>query len=97
RWTHENWESDALRACDRLFNRSGHDPGRLRNLQIFQELVELLAIFCKVDRFRRGADDFHAGLLQGKREIQRSLPAELHDHSDVRSFRSLMLINCPDV
>ena len=43
--------------------------------------TEAAAILGKIDRLRIGADDFRAVALEFEREIQRSLPAELHDHA----------------
>src|SRR5690606_27850682 len=40
---------------------------------------EALAVFGAVDGIRRGADDRHAGLFQGAADLQRGLPAVLHD------------------
>src|SRR5207248_6583638 len=39
------------------------------------------AVFGKIDRLWRGADDGHAVALELEREIQRSLPTELHDYA----------------
>ena len=45
--------------------------------------VEALAILRQVDRVRRRAENRDAGLLQRQRQLQRRLPAELHDARDV--------------
>ena len=66
---------------------------RLRDLQLFEKLVEALAVFGEVDRLRRGADDRHAGRLQRKRKIQRRLSAELHDDADRRSGCGFVLVD----
>ena len=52
---------------------------RLRNAEIPQQLREPLAVLGQVDRIGRGAEDPDAGLLQRQRQLQRRLPAELHD------------------
>ena len=45
------------------FVDAGGEPiGRLAQLKPRQQLLEALAIFCKVDRVRRGAEDGDAGL-----------------------------------
>ena len=94
---HQHGISDASRAFDRFFDRRGHHAGRLRNLQFFEQLVEVLAIFGQIDRLGRSADDLHARLLQRQRQIQRSLSAELHDHADRRALRGFVLVDRPHV
>src|SRR5271169_3584637 len=49
--------SDLAGSFDGFLNRSGHRAGGLGNLQVFQQLVEMLAVFGKVNRFWRSADD----------------------------------------
>ena len=65
--------------------------GRLLQFQFVQHFLEALAIFGHVDRIRRGADDRHAVRFQVARELQRRLPAVLHDHAeglfDVHDFQ----------
>ena len=46
---HQHRISDLPRARDGLFDRGGHDAGRLRNLQLFQQFVEVLAVLGQVD------------------------------------------------
>ena len=46
-----------------------------------QQLLKLLAILGRLDRLDARADDRHARLLEPPREVQRRLPAELHDHA----------------
>ena len=57
-------------------------PRRLRNLQLLQQLAKAPAIFGQIDALGRGADDRHARGLQRQREVQRRLPAKLHDDAD---------------
>ena len=78
---------------DREADRGGHftrfgfrrrgAARRLRNAEIPQQLIESLAILRQVDRVRRRAENVDAGFLQRQRQLQRRLPAELHDARDV--------------
>ena len=56
---------------------------RLRDAELPQQLGEALAILGEVDRIRRGAENPDARLLQRQRQLQRRLPAVLHDDRDV--------------
>ena len=69
----------------------------MRNLQFFEQFVEVLAIFGEINRFGRCADDFHARFFQRQRQVQRSLPAKLHDHADVRALRGFVLVDRPNI
>ena len=51
------------------------------DLEIVQQFAEQFAVFRQIDMIRIGADDRHAQPLQREREIERRLPAELHDHA----------------
>ena len=62
-----------------LFHAGGGAVGGAGNLQVVEQLAEELAIFGEIDVFGIGADDRHAEALQRQREIERRLPAELHD------------------
>jgi hypothetical protein len=46
-----------------------------------EHLLEALAVLGSVDGIGRRADDRHARRLQVARELERRLPAELHDHA----------------
>ena len=46
-----------------------------------QNVGELLPVFGVLDRIDAGADDRHAGIGQRPGQVQRRLPAELHDHA----------------
>jgi hypothetical protein len=48
-------------------------------------LGETFAIFGQIDRIRRRTDDLDTRLLQRQRQLQRRLPAVLHDTWDVRT------------
>ncbi len=49
--------------------------------QVVEQLAEQLAVLGQVDIGRVGADDGHAQPLQRQRQVERRLPAELHDHA----------------
>ncbi len=53
----------------------------LGNFQLIEEAAEAAAIFREIDGFWSSADDGHAVALEFQSEIERSLPAELHDHA----------------
>src|SRR5207237_5982700 len=75
------------RICDLTRNRLGflesncRSVHRLRYLELVHQLSEPLAILSKVDRFRRGSNDWDSCVLQVQREVQRSLTSELHNHA----------------
>ncbi len=78
---------------DRLFHAGRRRAERLRNRKLLQQLAEALAVFRQIDALGRGADDGHARGFQRQRQIQRRLPAELHDHADLGAARSLVLVD----
>ena len=43
--------------------------------------LEALTVFGQVDRVGRGAEDRDAGFFEGRRQFQRRLAAQLHDHA----------------
>ena len=57
--TDEDGESDLARGFDRLFWRSDHRAGSLRDIEFFEQFTEALAILGEIDRLGRGADDVH--------------------------------------
>ena len=63
RWTDKNGIADLTRDAPGFFQRDSRAVLRLRDTQLAQQLSEPLAIFCKVDRFGRGSDYRHAGVL----------------------------------
>ncbi len=91
--TDQDGVADSFANGQRFFDAGGGSAGRLRNLQIFEQLAELLAVFGEVDRFGRCADDGHAGRAQALGEIQRRLPAELHDHADLRARLRFVVVD----
>ncbi len=68
-------------------------PGGCGIVELFQQLAEATAIFGQIDALGRGADDGHARGFQRQREIQRSLPAELHDHANLCAACGLVLVH----
>src|SRR5690348_17722927 len=78
RGTHQYGITDLLRALNGLIDRCCHHARGLRNLQLFEQLVEVLAIFSEVDGLGRRADDVDSGMLERQRQVQRSLSAKLH-------------------
>ena len=61
---HHHGISHMLRAFDGFFKRGGHHSRGLRNIEFFQQLVEVLAIFGQINRLRRRADNIHARSLE---------------------------------
>ena len=59
-------------------------------MQLIEETFELVSILGKIDRFNRGAEDRNVGILQRLGELQRRLPAKLHDHADQRAVVLLL-------
>ena len=92
-WPHQHRVADAFADRKRLFHAGGRAAGRLRNIEFFEQLSESLAIFRQVDRLGRCADDRHARCKQALRQVQRSLPAKLHNHSDLRARLRLMVVD----
>ena len=77
----------------RLFHAGRRAARRLRNLQFFEQLPESLAVFRQIDRLGRRADDRHSRRTQALCQVQRSLPAKLHNHSDLRARLRLMVVD----
>ena len=80
--THHHRISDLFRNRQRVIHRNCHPGFRHRNLQLFHHCAELVPVLSKVDHRRRGSKDLHPVFLQIRSQIQRSLSAELRDHSD---------------
>ena len=60
--------------------RAGRDAAaRLADPQAVEQLLEAVAILGEIDGVGRGAEDRHLGVLQRLGELERGLPAELHD------------------
>ena len=95
--TNQHGVADTLGTGKRLFDAGGQRALRLRNLKIFNQLAEPLAILGQIDRLGRCANDGNTGLLERQRQVQRSLTAELHDHADLRPAGSLVLIDAEHI
>ena len=52
---------------------------RLTQLELFEQLLEAVAVLGEIDGVGRGAEDRHIRRLQRFRKLQRRLAAELHD------------------
>ncbi len=76
---HQHRQADLAGDASGFFGNERGAVARLRNSQFFEQAAEATAIFGEIDRFGSGADDGHAVALQFQREIERRLPAELHD------------------
>ena len=78
---HQHRKADLGHFGPGLRHVSGDPAGRLLQPQPVQDIRELLPIFGVLDRVDAGADDRHAGVAQRPGQIQRRLPAKLHDHA----------------
>ncbi len=90
---HQHRVADALADGQSLFHAGGRAAGGLRNLQLVEQLAEALAVLGQVNRLRRSADDGHAGRAQPLRQIQRRLPAKLHNHADLRARLRFVVVD----
>ncbi len=62
---------------------------RLAHFQFVEQLLEAVAVFGEIDHVGRGAEDRHFRLLQRLGELERRLPAELHDDAVQRAVAAL--------
>ena len=76
---HQHRQTDLLGNANGLLGNQRRSVVRLRNRQLIQEPPKSPPVFRQIDRLRRRADDRHAVALQVERQIQRRLPAKLHD------------------
>ncbi len=72
-------EPELARDLERLLVAGRGAAFRLEQPELLDQLVEPLAVLGQVDAVGRGADDLDARLLQGDRQFQRGLAAELDD------------------
>ena len=79
---HDERIADILCVGKRLAFRARRAVGRLAQVELGQQLLEALAIFCHVDRFGARADDRNAVGFQCAGKLERSLAAILHDDAD---------------
>ena len=97
RGPHQHGIPDALRTFDGLFERSRHRARGLRDFEFVEQFAEALAVFAEIDGFGRSPDDGDTGGLERQRQVERSLAAELHNHSDRSLTRGLVLVHGEDV
>ena len=66
---------------ERLVDARGRAVRRLREPELARDLLEPPPVLGDVDRVGRRAENLHARGLERPRELERRLPAELHDHA----------------
>ena len=74
--------TDAPRGRDRLLGASRHAVLGLQQLQVLDHPREPFTVLGRLDRVHVGPEDRDAILEQSLRQLQRRLPAELHDGPD---------------
>src|SRR5205085_8516146 len=77
----------------RLLDRVGDPVLRLLELELVEQQLETIAVLGQIDRVRRCAEDRHVGLFERLGELERGLPAELHDHAMQRAVATLGVDN----
>ena len=82
RRAHEARVADVRRALHRLLDARRGAVRRLRQPELARDLLEPAPVLGDVDRVGRRAEDRNAGCFERARELERRLPAELHDHAD---------------
>ena len=73
----------------RFRGRAGNAALGLLERELVDQHLEPVAVLGKVDGVGRGAEDRHARLLERLGELERRLPAELHDHALEAALRLL--------
>ncbi len=76
---HQNRVADFARDPPGVRNGMGDAARRLLHADVRNEFLEEIAVFRAVDVVRRGADDRRTGFLEALGQVQRRLPAVLHD------------------
>ncbi len=76
----DNRVADPFGNLASLGGRFGDAVQRLLKVEFLQEPGKAVAVFSEVDGVGGSAQDLHAGVLQGHRELKGRLAAELHDH-----------------
>ena len=94
---HNEGVADRPRDLPRLLTRGRDAARRLGDPEVPQQPREPLAVLGQVDRVRRGAEYRHPLRLQREGELQRRLPAKLHDARDVAARRPLLVDDGQDV
>ncbi len=85
--------ADLVRQPLRVLGPCGDAARRLVDAQLAAQRMEAVAVLRTVDRRGRRPPDRHARPIQPPRQLQRRLPAELHDHA----FGLLVLDEVHDV
>ena len=75
-------EADPVDHLAGVERRMGGPVGRQLDPEPAAKRRELLAVLGHLDRCRRSAGDRHSGRLQFPGQVQRGLPAQLHDDGD---------------
>ena len=78
---HEHGVADTSRRLERLVRRARHAPARAGQPETAQQLTKSAAVLGEVDAVGGGAEQLVAGALDGGRQLQRGLPAKLHEHA----------------
>ena len=77
----DQWEANITGNGERLFVGGCDAVDRLLEAEFLDKLLETLAIFGKINRVGRGAEDWDACGVQVICELERGLAAELDDHA----------------
>ena len=86
-------ETDFGRHCQSFSVRMGNAILGLFELEGIDQLLEAFAVFGQVDCIGCGAQDWDACFLEGIGQLQRCLPAELHNHT---MQRAVLLLDTQD-
>ncbi len=79
--TYQKRITNLCRHATGLIHRASDAIRWLLEVQAFQQLLKFFAILSRFDRIDARANDWHAGTLERAGQIERCLPAELHDHA----------------
>ena len=78
---HEHGIADGVRGRDGFVLGHGGAASGLADAEFVEHRAEEFAVLGDLDALRAGTDDRHAGLGQALGEVERRLPAKLHDHA----------------
>ena len=78
---HEQREAHVLAALERLRDRARRRERGRPVAEALEQRAETAAVLREVDRLHARSEQRDAGGRQSSRELQRRLPAELHDHA----------------
>ena len=79
---HHNGVADAFSGLGRFFQRAHRAIARLLKAKPLQQLLEAFTVFGDINRLRAGAQDGNARLVQSLAELERRLPAILHNAAE---------------